>query len=199
MEGNGSHEFDISAHLDGVLLGRIQAGDESALAELYDSRGRLVYSVVLHIVRNEHDAEELTQEVFLRVWEKADSFDVKRGSPLAWIVTIARRLAIDRTRSKGHRAQKNTVELEPEIRQDAGQPDPEGTHQQVILNMVVGKALARLKELNRDHREVIELAYYGGLSHAEIAEQISIPLGTVKSRLRAAISHLREILGADTK
>ncbi len=195
MSTNGG--FDFAAHLDGVLLGRIQAGDQSGLSALYDSRARLIFSVVLNIVRNNDDAQEVTQAVFLRIWEKAQSFDPQKGSVLAWIVTIARRLAIDRTRSKHHRAQKDSVELEPNSRDEAMQSGAGKESEQLALGIVVERALNRLESLNSDHREVIELAYYGGLSHSEIAEQIEKPLGTVKSRLRAAISHLRDLMGAD--
>ncbi len=190
--------YDVAAHLDGVLLGRIQAGDQSGLAALYDSRASLIYSIVLNIVRSAEDAEEVTQAVFLRIWEKAQSFDPARGSVLVWIVTIARRLAIDRTRSKHHRSQKNMVELESGIGHETAQSGFGKESEQLRLGILVERALKQLESLNSEHREVIELAYYGGLSHSEIAEQIAKPLGTVKSRLRAAIAHLRDLMGADS-
>ncbi|MBN4056804.1 sigma-70 family RNA polymerase sigma factor [bacterium AH-315-J21] len=198
--GNNGN-FDVANHLDGILLGRIQTGDQNALSSLYDSRAGLVYSIILNVVRNAEDAEEVTQAVFLRIWERAQSFDPNRGSVLVWIVTIARRLAIDRTRSKHHRSQKVTVELEPEVTSKAGQAAVQSEagreSEQIALGMVVGRALKKLERLSSDQRQVIELAYYGGLSHAEIAEQIATPLGTVKSRLRAAISQLRDILDTE--
>ncbi len=187
--------FDVTAHLDGVLLGRIQSGDQSALSGLYDSRSRLIYSIVLNIVHNTEDAEEVTQAVFMRIWAKAQSFDPQRGSVLVWIVTIARRLAIDRTRSKHHRIQKFSDRLESVSQQDLVQPGSENVHNQVIQSILVDRALKRLNKLNSEQREIIELSYYCGFSQTEIAQKIATPLGTVKSRLRAAVTRLRDIMG----
>ena len=190
-----SKEIDVAGHLDGILLGRIQAGDQEALAALYDSRGPLIYSVVFSFVRNRRDAEELTQDVFLRVWEKSRLFDARRGSPLAWMVTIARRLAIDRVRSRGHRGDTGAVSFDKDRETELSRGAGESARPTVALEMAIERALDKLSRLSGEQREVIELAYYDGLSHAEIAAELSIPLGTVKSRLRGAIKRLRELVG----
>ncbi len=167
---------------DGLLLELVKTRSEPALAALYDRHGRLVYSLVLRVVGSVPEAEELTQEVFLKLWELAASFDPARGSFPAWLAVIARRTAIDRTRSKNFRARKNEVPLE--------ENEPAGYAGAVTAS----GALQALEALSPEQQRLIEWSYLDGLSHSKIAALLGAPLGTVKTRLRQAIQELREIL-----
>ena len=175
------------------LLTRVANKDENALAELYDSQSRLVYSLVFTLLGNADDAEEVTQEVFVRVWEKAHTFDPRRGSGQAWIVTMARRLAIDRTRSKQHKARERSVSLDVVAESSA-----RGAEEAVVGSAEAAEVRSAIMKLDPPHREVIELAYFGGMSHSMIAAHLDTPLGTVKSRLRDAVGQLRKTLNVKT-
>lgn len=176
---------------DTALIARICDKDEKALADLYDHHGCIVHSLVYHIVGNDADAEEITQEAFFKVWQNAGSFNAEKGNPLVWIVTISRRLAIDRLRSKGHKFQQRSSvldqslidELQAEINSVESEVDP--AHKK--------KLDESLKQLTDKHLEVINLAFYDSMSHSMISDHLDIPLGTVKSRIREAMKHLRTI------
>ncbi|MCI0405249.1 MAG: sigma-70 family RNA polymerase sigma factor [candidate division Zixibacteria bacterium] len=177
---------------DEVILRCIAERSQTALGLFYDRHSRLVYSLALRIVGNVLDAEEVTQEVFLKVWNKAASFNPAKGSVLTWLTTVARRSAIDRTRSRGHKVKVVEVSMERETSEVTGSgqmsigsfapPDP-------AARLVAGA----LAGLSNEQRQVIELAYFEGLSHAKIAERLGAPLGTVKTRLRQAVQELRHI------
>ena len=186
----------IAAQKDMRLFERIRQGDQRALADIYDHRSSLVYSLVISIVGNVADAEEVTQEVFLRVWRKAELFDPKRGAALAWIVTMTRRLAIDRTRSKGYKSQSRNVELSVQVDEAVSSRDYSNPTDEMLLRLQSGEVKSALANLNEKHFEVINLSYYKNMSHSEIAAQLESPLGTVKSRLREAVNHLRNSLNA---
>lgn len=175
------------ADIDQVLLQLIQQRDEAALTMLYDRHCKLVYSLVLSIVGNISDAEEVTQEVFLKVWGKAQTYDLLRGSVLAWLTTITRRHAIDRTRSKLYKNKSREVLLDA-----ANQSETTGTPS--LTDGETNEIRGALNLLESKHREVIILSYFQGLSHSEIAQLLSTPLGTVKTRIRDAIFQLREML-----
>jgi RNA polymerase sigma-70 factor (ECF subfamily) len=182
------------AGADDVLLDLIGGGDEAALAMLYKSRSRMVYSLALSIVRDGSDAEEVTEEVFYRIWKSACEFDRRRGSALAWVTTIARRMAIDRTRSKQYKGRMKEVDLEKAVVSDGNESisgsegfDPTGGAEARQVKQA-------LDQLGDTHRKLIHLSYYEGLSHSQIAERLDTPLGTVKSRIREAVIQLRRIL-----
>lgn len=177
---------------DRELAERLKGREAGAMADLYDRFGRLVYSVIFAIVKDSGIAEDLLQETFLRIWNRMQGFDAERGALGPWLLTVARNRAVDYIRSAGARAEKNAFELEerdhPSLVKDA-------EHQ--ILDQdqarVIKAAMARLSE---NQRKVIELAYYEGLSQAEMAERIGQPLGTVKTWVRGALRKLREDLEA---
>jgi RNA polymerase sigma-70 factor (ECF subfamily) len=187
----------VSNEADEVLIGLIQQQDESALSVFYDRKSRFVYSLALSIVGAKADAEEITGEVFFRVWEKAANFDKAQGSVMAWLTTITRRLSIDRTRSRQYRSQTRETSIETA---DTGgalasqQADGERQIMQAVQTTEIAGALERLSE---SHREIIQLSYYEGLSHSKIAERLNTPLGTVKSRIRDAVIQLRQSLGVE--
>jgi len=177
---------------DTALLRRIRERDEAALSEFYDRHATFVYSLARSVVRDDGDAEDITQEVFFRVWERADAFDPARGSPAAWLTTLTRRLAIDKTRSRSFRARGREAPLEAVV----GSASSAGTD--ALISAEANEVLAALEELEPAQREVIRLSYYEGLSHSSIATKLGTPLGTVKSRLREGVTQLRRILAIKT-
>lgn len=184
------------ADADATLLELIRDRDQAALAKLYDRHARLLYSLILRIVEDRTDAEEVMQDTFLRIWNQAGTFDPSRGVAAAWMITIARRLAIDRTRSRGHAARHREVTLEASANTPGTTvtPDHEARMEKEAQAQSVNQALGTLDSSQRD---VIELAYFEGLSHGRIAERLQLPLGTVKTRIRSAMKNLRERLTPD--
>ncbi|HEX5132388.1 MAG TPA: sigma-70 family RNA polymerase sigma factor [Candidatus Krumholzibacteria bacterium] len=177
---------------DAALIYRMRDRDESALSELYDVYADFVYSLARSIVRNDGDAEDITQEVFFRVWERAGAFDPSRGSPAAWITTMTRRLAIDKTRSRSFRSRGREAPI------DAVPANAAVDASSTVLSAEANEVLAALNRLDAPYREVIRLSYYEGLSHSGIASRLDTPLGTVKSRLREGVIQLRKLLDIKT-
>ena len=173
------------------LVRRIAAGDAAALSELYDLSSRYVYGICLKVLRNPADAEEVTLDVYTQAWRQAARFDANRGEPLAWLLMLARSRAIDRLRARGG-ARRHEEDFE-KVR-DLASPlvDPESGSALAERASTVRAALAGLPA---EQREVIELAYFQGLTHTEIAERLAQPLGTAKSRIRLALQRLRQTLG----
>jgi RNA polymerase sigma-70 factor (ECF subfamily) len=173
-----------------TLMTRIAGGDEDALTDLYDTTNRLVYGLVLRILSDSGAAEEVLLDVYKQVWRRASSYDEGRGNPLAWLTTIARSRAIDRLRS-GWYEQQRTESLDAARIKLTSQSGLEDAIVSSDKRKIIKTAL---ESLPPEQREVIELAYYGGLSQSEIAASISKPLGTVKTRTRLAMIKLRELL-----
>src|SRR5689334_3460139 len=173
------------------LVQRIAKGDQAALAALYDGTNRLVYGLILRVLGDSSTAEEVLLDVYTQVWRQAASYDTGRGSPLAWLTTIARSRAIDRLRS-GWQDQQRKEPLDLLTDRETGVANPEEMTVASERQRFVRSALALLSP---EQREVIELAYYGGLSHSEIAVKLNQPLGTVKTRTRLGMMKLREALG----
>ena len=167
----------------------ISCGNEEALTALYDATNRLLYGLVLRILTDPDAAEEVLLDVYKQVWRKASSYDQARGNPLAWLMTIARSRAIDRLRST--RLERQRVEALDNVREIAASCDVERDAVLSGMRRVIRKALDSLPP---EQREVIDLAYYGGLSQSEIAARIGQPLGTVKTRVRLGLAKLREAL-----
>jgi len=172
------------------LVERVATGDQSALAALYDATNRLIYSLVLRVLGDMSSAEEVLIDVYTQVWRQAASYDANRGAPLAWMATIARSRAIDRLRS-GWQDQRRKEPLDVLGDAPANTASPEESAAASELQKLVREAL---NVLTPEQRQVIELAYYSGLSHSEIAEKLSQPLGTVKTRTRLGMMKLREAL-----
>lgn len=179
----------LNTEEEAELIGRLRARDEAALGELYDQYGKTAYSVVLRIVRRPDTAEDLVQETFLRVWTRIGTYNVQRGTLYTWILTIARHLAIDYTRTaigQGRERGANLDEIERVLF-----ADPESAVRQSINSRLVVKALEGLEP---KYRQLVEMAYFDGMSHSELAEKLQLPLGTVKTWLRAALQQLRQDL-----
>lgn len=179
---------------DVMLMRLVQRGDEHALAMLYQNHSALIYSLALSVVRNKADAEEVTVDVFTKIWQKAKMFDSRRGSVLAWMVTLTRRLAIDRTRSKHFKAAAKGVDIDGVADEQLGSASVTVATDRVTQNLQAEEVMNALQQLESRYREVIELSYFEGLSHAKIANHLDTPLGTVKSRLRDGLKQLRKIL-----
>jgi RNA polymerase sigma-70 factor (ECF subfamily) len=160
------------------------------MAELYDSTSRLVYGLVLRIVSDQASAEEVLLDVYMQAWRQASRYDELRGSPLAWLTTIARSRALDRVRS-GSYDQRHREPLDAASHHVAAS----GADEAALAAGTQRHVRRALDLLSPEQREVIELAYYGGLSHSEIALQLGQPLGTVKTRTRLGMIKLRENLG----
>ena len=160
------------------------------MAELYDRHARPIYSLALGILGDATEAEDIVQEVFSQAWKQAARYSATRGAVAAWLMTLARSRAIDRLRAK--RARPGEVSDERVAGQlvDAGPP----ADSLVLSSEQVARVRAALDELPLLQRAAIELAYYEGLTHAEIADRLEQPLGTVKTRIRLAMLKLRDVL-----
>jgi len=175
---------------DRLALARVARGDHDALAELYDRHARPVYSLALRILQYRADAEDVVQEAFAQALAQAARYDVQRGVVAAWLLTLARSRAIDRLRSRRARPDRAGGETPvADVADAAATPDL-----QLLSAEQVGRVRAALRDLPALQRVTLELAYYEGLSHAEIAEQLEQPLGTVKTRIRQGMIRLREAL-----
>jgi RNA polymerase sigma-70 factor, ECF subfamily len=165
---------------------RVARQDQSAFVLLYDRHASRVYTLIMHMVNDRMLAEEILQEAFLRVWRHADQYDAARGSLLVWLLTIARRTALERLRFESRRpALADGNEPTPLLE---SLPEPETTSEEARWRSLY----LAVQALPEQQRKVIELAYFQGLSQSEIAEELGIPLGTVKTRLRAGMLHLRQ-------
>ncbi len=172
------------------LIRRTAAGDQSALAGLYDETGRLVHGLALGILKDPGAAEEVTLDVYLQVWRKAPSYEAGRGKPSSWLFTLARSRAIDRLRASARFKGKEDP-LDAALQLAAEGPNPQEERSLAERRKKVKDAMARLSP---EQREAIGTAYFAGLSHSEIAEKLGTPLGTVKTRIRLGMMRLRELL-----
>lgn len=168
------------------LLQRVASGDESALTALYDAFSPAIYGVVLRMVEKEEQAQEVLQDTFVKIWRNARSYDSGKGRPFTWMVNIARNAAIDLLRSADVKRSEMIRPIEDHVYR-IGCDD---------LNMDLEGADVRnvLTKLRPEHRDLIVQAYYQGYSQQEIADRTGSPLGTVKSRTRAALQELRTLL-----
>ncbi len=184
--------MDYKKFDDETLLRLIARANENALGEIYDRYGRLVYSLALRAVNDPAVAEEITQDVFMRVWEKADTYRVDQGKVATWLTRITRNRAIDMFRRRKIRPEGNRADWAAD-----GSPDlPDGTNVEAeVANLQhrqeVQQALAKLPP---EQRVVLAYAFFQGYSHSEIAEILHEPLGTVKTRIRLAMQKLRQLL-----
>ena len=190
----GSRSAPTSAS-DAQLVVQMQGGDEHALSSLYDRHAPALLGFVLRIVREHSDAEAVLMATFLQAWRSATTFDASRGSVLSWLVIIARSRALDVARSmkrREMREQSTADEVDPiGAAEDAVPVDPLAGVEQQERRRAIDAALATLPV---PQRRVIELAFFEGLTHVEIAERLTEPLGTVKARIRQGMLRLRELL-----
>ena len=171
---------------------RCAEGDQKALGSLYDESSQQVYGVVLSVLRDTADAEEVTLDVYSQVWRSAAVYSTQRGSVVAWLLTLARSRAIDRLRSRATRQKREEpIEEAPQQSFETGEASPEASASASETRQRIQTALDRLPQ---DQREAVELAYFSGMSHSELAAHLGQPLGTVKTRIRMGMMKLREEL-----
>jgi RNA polymerase sigma-70 factor, ECF subfamily len=173
-----------------ALISQMAGGDEAALGTFYDTTNRLTFGLVLRILGDRSAAEEVLIDVYTQVWRQASAYDRSRGTPLAWLTTIARSRALDRLRA-GWQEQQRRRPLDELHDMAAWTASPEEAAATSEHQRLVRHALAALSP---EQRQVIELAYFSGLSHSEIAAHLNQPLGTVKTRTRLGMLKLREAL-----
>jgi RNA polymerase sigma factor (sigma-70 family) len=193
-DGNGRGDRlseDVASHERAALvaaLRRVADGDRAALQDVYRRTSAKLYGVALRIFPDGDDAEDVLQDAFINIWQKAGSFDPARASPITWLVTLTRNRAIDRLRAKGKRVMA-PIELAEEIADD--RPDAE---QCLIAHQADARILACIETLARDDASLIRTAFFDGATYADIAARASMPLGTIKSRIRRALMKLKVCL-----
>ncbi len=177
---------------DENLIRLITEGQSAALGALYDRYGRLVFSLAFQVTNDAAVAEEITQEVFLQIWNKAGSYQAAQGKVTTWITSVARHRAIDSLRRRGARPEGHQVDFEdneaPEL------VDPTGVEEQVEFSQRSRTVRQAIAQLPPEQQKALALAYFKGLTHQEIADLTGEPLGTVKTRIRLAMLKLKQIL-----
>jgi len=167
---------------DAPLLARVQRGDEQAMAALFDRYSKIVYSVALRVLRDAASAEDVLQEIFMQIWRQPESFIATRGSLGGWLAVVARNRSIDTLRRKKPTEQVEEVYL----------ASPTDLADESERNLMMERAKAVIVTLPAEQRKTLEMAFFDGLTHSEIAEMTGDPLGTVKTRIRSALITLRK-------
>jgi len=185
---------DLRELSDPDLAAALASGDVGALGELYDRYGSLAFAVAVRVVGDSGRAEDVVQEAFLKVWRSAARFDAQRGSLRGWLLACVRNRAIDSLRGRGAHEQAE-LELQPELVATGSGSDPWREVSRSLERAAIQEALSSLPP---EQRQAIELAYYGGLTQVEISRSLDVPLGTIKTRMRAGLHRLRLLL-ADTR
>ena len=174
------------------LLGASAKGDQQAFAELYDKASGRVHGVVLRVLRSQDHAAEVTQEVFVEVWRQAARYNASKGSVYAWITTMAHRRAVDRVRSVSSETARDVRYAEENVEREIDE-----VWAGVDQRLDVERVRRGLLKLTKIQREALTLAYFGGYSQSQVAKQLGIPLGTVKTRIRDGLIGLRDALGVE--
>jgi len=177
---------------DSELLRRTALGDDNCLRELHQRYSGVLHATAFRVLNNVRDAEEVVQEAFVQIWEKASVYDVRRGKPLTWAMTLTRNKAIDRLRRVQRRHR-----LQDEMEQEAQIWDRVSEHNssdEVVSHETQAMVRSAVIQLSDAQRKAIELAFFGGLTQHEIAQQLDEPLGTVKARIRRGMIKLRQII-----
>jgi RNA polymerase sigma-70 factor, ECF subfamily len=175
------------------LLQRIVARDTAALADLYDRRSRLLFGLILRIVRDRGEAEEILQEVFLRVWTRAELYDPRLGGPTPWLVRLARNCAIDRLRARKSRDAASAAPFDESIADSSSSSMDIRTPETAVMDAERrGTVIDALAGLPPEQRRLIEAAFFEGYTHTELARRFELPLGTVKTRIRAGMTAMRQ-------
>lgn len=185
-EGTGTPTADLLAD----LLRRCARGDEQAFAELYDATARRVHGLVLRVVRDPAQAEEVTQEVYLQAWRTSARYDAGKGSALSWLMTLAHRRAVDRVRAAEAASRQDTT-----YHQRTQAVPHDATAEAAESSLEARRVRTALAELSRVQREALELAYFGGYTHTEVATMLDLPVGTAKTRIRDGLIRLRDAMG----
>ena len=176
-----------------ALLKRAGRGDKAAFAELYDATSARVYGLAVRVVRDPAQAEEVAQESYLELWRGSARFDPDRGSAIAWILTIVHRKAVDRVRSAEASSRRDTS-----YHQQNQAVEHDATAEAAHASMEAHRVRGALTSLTDVQRQALELAYFGGYTHTEVATMLDLPLGTAKTRIRDGLIRLRDTMGVAT-
>ena len=172
------------------LLKACGRGDQVAFAQLYDATSSRVVGLAIRVVRDRAQAEEVAQEAFLDIWKNSGRFDPAKGSPLGWLLTIVHRKAVDRVRSAEASTRRDTS-----YHQQNQPVDHDSTAEQAQASLEARRVRTALKSLTPVQREALELAYFGGYTHTEVASMLELPIGTAKTRIRDGLIRLRDTMG----
>ena len=173
-----------------ALLKRCGRGDKDAFAELYDATSARMYGLAVRVVRDQAQAEEVVQEAFLEIWRASARFDAARGSAISWMLTIVHRKAVDRVRSAEAASRRDT-----RYHEGNRVVDHDATADAAHASLEAHRVRTALGGLTRVQREAIELAYFGGYTHTEVATLLDLPVGTAKTRIRDGLIRLRDTMG----
>ena len=187
-EGAPSGAPDLAA-----LLKACGKGDQAAFAQLYDATSSRVVGLAVRVVRDPAQAEEVAQEAFLEIWRSSGRFDPAKGSPLGWLLTIVHRKAVDRVRSAEASSRRDTS-----YHQTNQVIEHDSTAEGAAKNIEGQRVRQALGSLTDTQRGALELAYFGGYTHSEVATMLGIPLGTAKTRIRDGLIRLRDTLGVES-
>ena len=197
MESPATGISDLNAEADRQLVRAVASGSTEALGRLYDRHAGVVYSLARRILTRLEDAEEVVQDVFAQVWRDAGRYDAVRATVAGWVVMLARTRAIDRLRARQSRPDQN-LPVDPTTTPAAA--DPSRNPEQVAISADDARGVRRaLEALPEAQQSLVNLAYFEGLTHMEIAERTGVPLGTVKTRLRMAMAAMRDALPSRTR
>jgi RNA polymerase sigma-70 factor (ECF subfamily) len=176
-----------------ALLKSCGRGDQAAFAQLYDATSSRVVGLAVRVVRDPAQAEEVAQEAFLEIWKTSGRFDPAKGSPLGWLLTIVHRKAVDRVRSAEASTRRDTTYHQ------RNQPvEHDSTAEAATASLEAGRVRQALSSLTPVQREALELAYFGGYTHTEVATMLELPVGTAKTRIRDGLIRLRDTMGVAT-
>ncbi len=191
METDPAKELEIGIE----LLRRVALGDRQSFEELYDRFSGVLFSTAYRVLNNQEAAEDVLQDVFIQIWEKAPLYDPARGKPMTWATTLTRNKAIDRLRSTQRRSRlQDDVQRESET---SGQFDDRSSFDAVASGERGRLVRDAIRKLSKDQREAIELAFFSSLTQSEIAERLGEPLGTIKARIRRGMMKLRDVLSPE--
>lgn len=187
--GDSSPGGSVSSEL-AALLKQSAVGDEVAFARLYDATSARVFGLVLRVVRDAAQAEEVTQEAYLEIWRTASRFDSDRGSAMSWLMTIGHRKAVDRVRSAEASSRRDTS-----YQQQNQSVDHDTTAEAAQASLEAKRVRTAMAALTQVQRQALELAYFGGYTHTEVATMLDLPVGTAKTRIRDGLIRLRDTMG----
>jgi RNA polymerase sigma-70 factor (ECF subfamily) len=173
---------------DVELIGRIQKRDQTALVELYERYSGLVYNMAMQVLGNEHSAEEVTQDIFFQVWRWPEKWDAQKGRFTSWLLTVTRYTSIDTLRQQNRQPPLSPHSLDDlaKLLTKKSPVEDDRRDNGVLLRSLMG-------DLPNEQRDIIMMAYFRGMTHSEIAEQLNLPLGTVKSRIRLGLQKLKDL------
>lgn len=187
--------MSVSSDRDAILVQRIRAGDDSALADVYDEHAELVYGLARRVARDEQLARDITQEVFAYLWEMPARVDLDRGSLRTFLAVLAHRRAVDEVRRHEARFRAESAVVQPEV-----EDGPEAGVVAAAAKSWRSKYVsALLDRLSAEQRIAVQLAYFEGLTYVQVANALGIPEGTAKSRLRAALARMRTLLSEEAR